>query len=94
MVVIFLGELVLFAVIGALVSAPSASLSKLFAQQGYSKGQNVLYMIAVVVNPQAETQLANGTRTVEWQAIGFHIAVLLRAMNALASPHKAGLRRW
>jgi hypothetical protein len=89
MVVAEIGGLLLFALIGFIVRAPGASLASRFAQLGDLKGKNVLDIIAAVGNPQAETQLANGTRLVQWQATGFRIALLFAGDECLDITHQS-----
>jgi hypothetical protein len=89
MIVMLIVGLMLFVPIGFLVRVPGTSPSKRFELLGNAEERNVLDIIAVVSNPQAETQLANGPRLIRWQAMGFHIATLFASGECLGITHQS-----
>lgn len=89
MVVALLGGFILFVVIGALVRASGNSLARRFDSLGDLRGMNVHDIIRVVGNPQAESQMANGTRLIQWQVTGCHVALLFAGDECLGITHQS-----
>ena len=89
MVFAVLFGIVLFVLVGALVRSQGDSLAQKFASLKDVKGMNIHDIIAVVGSPQAESNLANGTRIFQWHATGFHIALLFAGDVCLGITHQS-----
>lgn len=89
MIVVLLGGFVLFVLIGAMVRSGGNRLARRFDSLGDVRGMDVNDIVRAVGNPQAETQMANGTRLVQWQAPGYHVALLFAGDECLGITHQS-----
>lgn len=71
-----IGGLLLYAVISAAVKAPGVSLRSQFQSLGVVKGKTLSQIAAVVGNPSAISYMGDGTILRQWQATGYHVALL------------------
>lgn len=71
----FLGGLVLYVVINALVRAPGANLSSKFAKLGTLQGGTYNEIISAVGAPNSISHNANG-KVCQWIQTGYHIVLL------------------
>jgi len=76
----FVGGLVIYAVIRALVRAPGASLQQKFVKLGTLKGRPEADIVAAVGPPQSRGVAAGGY-LLQWMATGYHIALRFDAQG-------------
>ena len=72
----FVGGLILYAIIKALVRAPGASLNTKFAQLGTLKGKTLQEITSVCGQPNSVSINADGNKVYQWLATGYHIVLL------------------
>jgi hypothetical protein len=71
-----IGGLILYAVIHSGVRAPGNSLASKFQQLGVLQGRTKDQIVAAVGPPQAVSAQPGGKSLLQWQATGYHIALL------------------
>ncbi len=71
-----IGGLFLFLIIGAFVRLPGQTLNKKFAELGTLKGKSYRRIVDACGNPNAISSLPDGKRLCQWQATGYHIALI------------------
>lgn len=75
-VLMIVGGSVLYVIQDLIVKAPGSSLNKKFASLGHLPGKTLEEIIAVVGNPFAISAVGDGQVLRQWQATGYHIALL------------------
>jgi hypothetical protein len=76
-----IGGLVLWLVIGAAVRSPGKALQRKFVSLGNMKGKSLSEISAVVGSPNAISARSDGGSLRQWQATGYHIALIFDAEN-------------
>jgi hypothetical protein len=76
-----LGGFVLFLFMRLLVSEPGRVLRRKFLKLGRLKGQNKSVIFVLAGPPNAVSALPNGKTLCQWQAAGYHIALIFDADN-------------
>lgn len=71
-----IGGIILYLIMGAAVKAPGASLNQKFVSLGTLKGKSLHEITSVVGSPSAVSSMGNGQTLRQWQATGYHIALL------------------
>lgn len=71
-----IGGWILYAIMNAGVKAPGASLNQKFVSLGTLKGKALSEITSVVGQPSAVSTTGNGKILRQWQATGYHIALL------------------
>ena len=75
-ILIFIGGIVLFAVMSAMTKAPGRSLQVKFVRMGTLAGKTKDEIIAIVGTPNSISALADGKAMLQWMATGYHIALI------------------
>lgn len=65
-----------YAIMAAVVKAPGVDLQQKFSSLGVVKGKTYAEIVNVVGTPSAQSAMGNGIRLYQWQATGYHIALL------------------
>ena len=71
-----IGGLVLFGLISAFVRVPGRRLQRKFQRLGVLKGQRKSVILAYAGPPNAVSALPDGGTLCQWQATGYHIALI------------------
>jgi len=72
----FIGGLIIYVIIKAVVRAPGASLRTKFQMLGVLKGKTLSEIVAKVGQPNSVSVGAEGVRIRQWMATGYHIVLL------------------
>lgn len=73
---VLIGGLILYGIISVFVREPGRALQRKFQKLGVLKGQRKSVIFVTVGKPNAVSSLANGRTLCQWQATGFHIALI------------------
>lgn len=73
---VFIGGIVLFAIISVMTTAPGRSLQRKFVGMGTLAGKSKDEIIAVVGAPNSISALPDGKAILQWMATGYHIALI------------------
>lgn len=71
-----IGGLVLFILTGFFVKIPGYILNQRFCSLGTLTGKSLKEIVAKVGGPQSVSAMGDGTILRQWQATGYHIALL------------------
>ena len=75
-ILIFIGGIVLYAIISAMTTAPGRSLQSKFVGMGTLTGKSKNEIIAVVGSPNSISALPDGKAVLQWMATGYQIALI------------------
>lgn len=70
-----------YAIMSTAVRMPGQNLNQKFVSLGNLKGKTLDQIVAVAGKPTAVSSLANGNILYQWQATGYHIAILFDSNN-------------
>ena len=76
MILTTIGGFILYAIQSALVRAPGQSLNQKFVALGTLSGKTYSEIVAKVGAPSATSAMAGGKTLRQWQATGYHIALI------------------
>lgn len=71
-----IGGWILYAIMHAGVRAPGASLNQKFVNLGTLSGKTYSEIVSAVGQPSAVSSMAGGKKLRQWQATGYHIALI------------------
>jgi hypothetical protein len=84
-----IGGLILCGVIAAIVRVPGLRLQRKFARIGTLKGQRKSVVFALAGPPNAISALPDGKTLCQWQATGYHIALVFNQETCEGVSHVA-----
>ena len=73
---VFIGGIVLYAIISAMTTAPGRSLQNKFVNMGTLTGKSKNVIISIVGSPNSISALPDGKVVLQWMATGYHIALI------------------
>lgn len=73
---VFIGGIVLYAIISAMTTAPGKSLQNKFVNMGTLTGKSKNEIISIVGSPNSISALPDGKAVLQWMATGYHIALI------------------
>jgi hypothetical protein len=73
---VFIGGLILYGIISLFVREPGRALQRKFRKLGVLKGQRKSVIFIMAGAPNAISTLPNGRTLCQWQATGYHIALI------------------
>lgn len=73
---VFIGGIVLYAIISAMTTAPGRSLQNKFVNMGTLTGKSKNEIISIVGSPNSISALPDGKVVLQWMATGYHIALI------------------
>ncbi len=73
---VFIGGIVLYAIISAMTTAPGRSLQNKFVNMGTLTGKSKNEIISRVGSPNSISALPDGKVVLQWMATGYHIALI------------------
>ena len=84
----FIGGSVLFAMAQSSANAPGRALAKRFAKLGTLTGKSRGEITRVVGNPGAISAVAEDRQLLQWQAAGYHVALLFEGDLCVGVTHE------
>ena len=73
---VFIGGIVLYAIISAMTTAPGRSRQNKFVNMGTLTGKSKNEIISIVGSPNSISALPDGKVVLQWMATGYHIALI------------------
>ena len=89
---ILIGGFILFAITAFVIKMPGRSLQRKFQKLGRLKGTHKDIILAAVGNPNAVSSMADGRTLCQWQATGYHIALIFNGPICEGVTHEYAAR--